>query len=164
MKGPAGFDIPNRDARIYGTGNNPLCWTPLTTIAQALTTMLLHPTRALNRSILISPIRNLTQNILLTTLESILDTKFTTTNVDVALMNKNALIALEKGEVVKAMKGLTISNQFFEDEDGGVNFFDKAENELVGVQDVGVEEAVRMAIELYGLETPVTEGMYKVDP
>jgi hypothetical protein len=163
MKGPAGFDIPNRHARIYGTGTNILLWTPLPTIAQAATTMILYPSRVQNRSILLRAIPNLTQNAILVALESILGTKFTTTAVDVALMNKNARIALERGETAKAMKTMPFSTQYYEG-DSGNEWGDLAENALVGVEEMGVEEAVRLAIETYGLETPVVEGMYRMDP
>jgi hypothetical protein len=163
MKGPAGFDIPNRHARIYGTGNNPLFWTPLPTMAHAAINMLLNPDPILNRVIYISPIPNLTQNALLAALENVLDTKFTVTNVDVALMNKNSRIVLERGEIAKAMKGLTISNQFYE-EDSGNDFLEPVENELVGVEEMSIETAVREAIQTYGENHPIVEPMYKVDP
>jgi hypothetical protein len=163
MKGPAGFDIPHRQARIYGTGNNPLFWTPLPSIALAATNMLLNPGPILNRPIFIAPIPNLTQNKILGALETVLGEKFTTTPVDVALVNRNARIALERGEIPKAMRGLTISTQFYEGDYGG-GLGALAENETVGVGEISVEKAVREAIERYGEDTQVVEGMYKVDP
>lgn len=164
MRGPAGFDIPNRQARIYGTGDVLLRWTPLLNIAQAATNMLLNPTPIQNRSIFISPIPGLTQNKLLAALEATIGTKFTTTNIDVALINKNARIALERGEPGKAMKGFAVSNQFYEEEGEASNSADEVQNELVGVKEMGIDEAVQLAIETYGLETPVVEGMYRVEP
>ncbi|KAF2681726.1 NAD(P)-binding protein [Lentithecium fluviatile CBS 122367] len=163
MKGPAGFDIHNRSARIYGTGNNPLFWTPLPTIAHAAVNMLLHPGPILNRAIYISSIPGLTQNTILDTLETVLNSKFTITNVDVAQINRNAKIALERGEIGKAMKGLTISNQFYEG-DCENDFTGLIENDLVGVKQASIEEAVNDAIQRYGENTPVVDGMYKVDP
>jgi hypothetical protein len=164
MLGPGGFNIPNRSARIYGTGANPLPWTPVPTVAVALCNMLLHPDRVLDRSITVCPIPGLTQNALLATLESMLDTKFTITKVDVALMNKNARILLERGEAGKAMKGLNFSNQFYEGDCGHADVMHQAENALVGVKEMSIEEAVKMAIETYGLNKPVVDGMHIVDP
>lgn len=163
MKGPAGFDIPNRQARLYGAGDNALYWTPLPTIALAAANMLRNPTPILNRPIHICPLPTLTQNAILTTLESELNTKFTITHVDVAKMNKNARIALEKGEIMKAMKGLTISGQFYEG-DYDNDFSALVENGVVGVEEMSIEEAVRDAIERWGESTPVVEGMYNVEP
>jgi hypothetical protein len=163
MKGPAGFDIPNRHARIYGTGNNTLCWTPLPTIAHAAVNMLLHPDTILNRAIYICPLPGLTQNRILAAVETVLNTKFTIDNIDVALINKNARIALERGEMSKAMRGLTISNQFYE-EDSGNDFTELVENSLVGVEEMSVEDAVRDALQTYGENHKIVEGMYRVDP
>ncbi|KAF2715464.1 NAD(P)-binding protein [Pleomassaria siparia CBS 279.74] len=162
MKGPAGIDIPNKRARIYGTGNNPLCWTPLPTIALAAANMLRNPAPILNRPIYICPLPGLTQSILLETVERVLGTKFTADHIDVALINKNALIALERGEDGKAMKGLVISNQFYEG-DSGNDFSALVENETVGVQVVGVEEAVRQAFENWGVTDPIVESMFNVN-
>ncbi|PVH99161.1 NAD(P)-binding protein [Periconia macrospinosa] len=163
MKGPAGFDIPNRHARIYGTGNNPLYWTPLPTIVRTVAKMLMDPTPFVNHPVYICPFIGLTQNKLLAALESVLDTKFSTTAVDVAKINKNARIALERGEFMKAMRGLSISYQFYE-RDSGNDLSGLLENEKVGVELVGIEEAVREAIERWGEDTPIVQGMYMVEP
>lgn len=164
MKGPAGFDISNRLARIYGTGENNLCWTPLPTIALAAANMLRNPAPVINRPIYICPFPRgqLTQNILLNNLETVLDTKFDVQHIDVAKINRNAKIALERGEGAKAMKGLNISNQFYE-ADSGNDFSDLVENEVVGVQATTVEEEVRAAIARYGEDSKVVEGMFKVE-
>ncbi|KAF1849104.1 NAD(P)-binding protein [Cucurbitaria berberidis CBS 394.84] len=165
MKGPAGFDIANRHARIYGTGNNPLCWTPLPTIALAVANIIRNPKPVCNRPIYICPFpkNQLTQNILLSTLESVLDTKFTIENVDVKKINEHAKIALERGEAGKAMKGLAVSNQFYE-ADSGNDFSHLVENEVVGVNTMSVEDAVREAIQRYGEDFKIVEGMFRVEP
>ncbi|KAF1945723.1 NAD(P)-binding protein [Clathrospora elynae] len=163
MKGPAGFDVANRRARIYGTGNNPLRWTPLPTIALAAVNMLRNPEPIINRSIYICPLLKITQNILLGTLESVLDTKFTIEYIDVKKINENAKNALERGEPMKAMKGLAVSNQFYEG-DGGNDFSHLVENDVVGVQIMAVEDAVRDAIKRYEEDYKAVEGMYKVEP
>ena len=172
MKGPAGIDIPNRRARIYGTGENPLCWTPLPTMALAAANMLRNPDPVLNRPIYISPFVSspvstpyspLTQNSLLKAVESVLGTPFQVENVDVATINKNAKIALERGDVATAMKGLTVGSQFYE-ADSGNDFSALVENEVVGVHMCTIEDAVRDAISRYGQHTPVIEAMYKVEP
>lgn len=164
MKGPAGFDISNKLARIYGTGENNLCWTPLPTIALAAGNMLRNPTPIINRPIYICPFPKgqLTQNILLSTLETVLNTKFDVSHIDVAKINRNARIALDRGEGGKAMKGLNMSNQFYE-EDSGNDFSDLVENEVVGVQTTTVEEEIRAAIATYGENSKVVEGMFKVE-
>ncbi|KAH6644387.1 isoflavone reductase family protein [Boeremia exigua] len=163
MKGVAGIDIANRRARIYGTGNNPLLWTPLRVIALAAGNMLRNPDAVANRPIYICPLAEagLTQRSLLATLERMLNTTFTVEQVDVAEINKNSRIALEKGEPGKAMKGLAISNQFYE-EDSGNDFSHLIENDVVGVDLMTVEDAVDEAIAKWGQDCPVVESMYNV--
>lgn len=164
MKGPAGFDVKNKQARIYGSGANPLFWTPLPVLARAAAHMLAHPEAITNRGIFICPFApgSLTQNSLLAALEKVLDTKFSVTNVDVEKINRHAKIALERGDVKNAMRGLAVSNQFYEG-DSGNNLEGLVENELVGVGEMGVEEAVREAVERYGVEGDVVEGMFRVE-
>lgn len=161
MKGPAGFDIRNRRARIYGPGTNTLSWTPLSTIAQAAATMLRNPSPILNRAIHICGVKNLSQTAILTALEMVLETKFHVEHVDVEKINSNAVILLERGEGAKAMRGLTIGGQFSSDAAG--EFGDLVENEIVGVEAVDVEIAVREALEKYGRDCPVVQGMFIVE-
>jgi hypothetical protein len=162
-KGPAGFDIANLRARIYGTGDNILCWTSVPTMSLAVANMLRNPEAVLNRSIFICPFEHLTQNILLSTLEKVLGERFEVENVDVAKINKHSRIALARGEGTKAMKGLTISNQFYE-EDCGNDFRHQVENDLVGVEMMSVEDAVRDVIERYGKEPEIVQAMFDVNP
>ncbi|KAJ4290209.1 hypothetical protein N0V90_010424 [Kalmusia sp. IMI 367209] len=165
MKGPAGFDIKNKEARIYGTGEHPLYWTPLPTIGLAAANMLRNPSAVTNRAVHICPFATgtLTQNTILAALEGVLSTTFSITNVDVAKINQNARIALDRGEIAKAMRGLTISNQFYEG-DSGNNLEELTENELVGVGNTSVKEAVRDAIQRYGEDCAIVDSMYRVDP
>lgn len=164
MKGPAGFDVANRKARIYGTGENPLFWTPLDVIGRAAANMLRSPEDIKNRPIYTCPFAKgeLTQRSLLTTLQRILDAEFDVEEIDLAKINKNARIALERGEAGKAMKGLTVSNQFYE-EDSGNDLSYLIENDVVGVEIMTVEEAVRGAIARWGQNCPIVEAMFRVE-
>ncbi|KAJ4312041.1 hypothetical protein N0V94_007647 [Neodidymelliopsis sp. IMI 364377] len=164
MKGPAGFDVGNKRARIYGTGNNPLYWTPLPTIARAASNMLRNPEKIINRPVYICPFAKgeLTQRSLLTTLEQVLEKSFTVEAIDVEKINKHAKIALERGEAGKAMKGLTVSNQFYE-KDCGNDFSHLIENETLGVEPISVEEAVRAAIAKWGEDSKIVEGLFRVE-
>lgn len=162
-KGPAGFDIANRHARIYGTGDNPLCWTPLPIMGVAAANMLRKPAAVANRPIHICPFRKLTQNHILATLESVLGTKFTVEKVDVKKINEHARIALDRGEAGKAMKGLAVSNQFYEG-DSGNDFSELVENNTVGVEMMTVEDAIKDVIARYGEDSKVVEAMFKVEP
>ena len=47
---------------------------------------------------------------------------------------------------------------------GGESLRAVAENERAGVRVVGVDEAVRQALELWGTDTQVVEGMFRVEP
>ena len=126
--------------------------------------MLRNPEPIASRPVYICPFSTgqLTQNTLLTTLEAVLNTKFTTEHVDVKKINEHARIALERGEAAKAMKGLGLSNQFYEG-DSGNDFSTLVENELVGVKMVSVEDAVRDVIERYGRDCKVVETMFRIE-
>jgi hypothetical protein len=151
MGGPAGFDIPNRKAKIYGSGNNLSCWTPLSAIAIAVVNMLRNPSAILNRGIYISGVLDLTQNAILAALEAETGEKFSVEHVDVEQIKKEAVEALEKGEYRQATRGLTINSNFNE-KDSAANFWDKVENDLVGVTPVSVQEATRAALSSWGKE------------
>lgn len=163
-KGPAGFDIASHHVRMYGTGNHLLYWTPLPTMGLAAANMLRNPLPILNRPVYICPFApgSLTQNILLSTLERVLATPFTIENVDVAKLNAHARIALDRGEAGKAMKSLAVSNQFYE-EDSGNDFSHLLCNELVGVEMMSVEDAVRDVVARYGPDYGLVQGMYRVE-
>lgn len=164
MKGPAGFNVKGRQARIYGDGENPLYWTPLSVMAKAALRMIERNEEVRNRGLFVCPFAPgaLTQNSLLAALESVVGEKFEVTKVDVAAINKNAKISLEKGEFKKAMRGFAITNQFYEGDSGNC-LEGLTENELLGVEEMSVEEAVRQAIEIYGTDSQVVESMFKVE-
>jgi hypothetical protein len=145
MGGHAGFDIPNRKATIYGSGNNLSCWTPLSMIAVAVVNMLRNPSAILNRGIYISGVVDLTQNAILAALEAETGDKFAVQHVDLLQIKKEALEALEKGEYREATRGLAIDSNFNE-ADSPSNFWDRVENDLVGVKPVSAQEAVRAAM------------------
>ncbi|KAJ1338681.1 hypothetical protein MN608_01542 [Microdochium nivale] len=191
MKGPAGFDIKNRRARIYGTGDAVLCWTPLPIMAVGVANMLRwhggggssndsgHDTsRFVNKGLLINGVQGgLSQNKLLAVLEKILSPTTTSTSsdkagqkgvfqvehVDIAKINAHARVALERGEGAKAMKGLGISNQFYEADSAG-DFSHLCDNAAVGVEAVGLETAVRDALAAYGEDCEIVQGMFFIEP
>jgi hypothetical protein len=145
MGGHAGFDIPNRKANIYGSGNNLSCWTPLPMIAVAVVNMLRNPSAIVNRGVYVSGVLDLTQNAILAALEAETGDKFSVEHVDLQRIKKEALDALEKGDYRQATRGLTINSNFNE-KDSAANFWGKVENDLVGIKPVSVQEAVRAAM------------------
>ncbi|KAL8727451.1 MAG: hypothetical protein Q9166_006039 [cf. Caloplaca sp. 2 TL-2023] len=145
--GPAGFDIANHTATIYGTGNNLACWTPLSTIARAVSNMLLPSTlpHISNRAVFISGVEDVTQNNILAALEDETGSKFEVKHMDVKKIKQEAVEALEKGNWKAATRGLTIGHQFDED-DSAANFWDMVDNDTVGIESVTVREAVKATI------------------
>ncbi|KAK4694010.1 hypothetical protein P7C71_g3492, partial [Lecanoromycetidae sp. Uapishka_2] len=148
-KGVAGFNIAARKATIYGAGTNLACWTPLPIVARAAVTMLENPEKILNRPIFISGVRDVTQNNIMAALEAELGVKFEVEHVNVKKIKEEAMKALGRGEPKLALRGLTLNSQFNE-EDGFADFWDKVENETVGVEAVDVREAVREYLQLFG--------------
>ena len=125
--------------------------------------MLRNPDPVLNRAIHICGVENLTQLTLLSALESMLGEKFKVENVDIEEIDRNSKIILERGNGVRAMKGLSIAAQFSEEarrERGRKEGFD---NEVVGVKALSVEEAIQEAFERWGVDCPVVEGMFRVE-
>lgn len=133
----------------------------------------------MNRAIHICPFvarpgepSSITQRVLLQALEELLGKKFTVENIDVEEISKRALDVLDKynqgepgGEqIALAVKGLAVSNQFYEEEgEEGDEFSRLVENEIVGVQVMSAEEVVREAVERYGRDCKVVEGMFRVE-
>ncbi|KAI9808508.1 MAG: hypothetical protein M1827_007213 [Pycnora praestabilis] len=156
-KGHAGFNIPARRAKIYGTGNNLSCWTPLPTVAAAVVQMLHDPKPILNRGVFISGVKGVTQNAILEALEFEMDDQFEVEYVDLRPIKEDALEALAKGMFKAATMGLAISFNFNE-EDSKANFWDKVENELLDVQPVSVREAVRAAMIEAGMGKELKDG------
>lgn len=152
-KGPAGFDIVQRKATIYDTGNNLACWTPLPVVASAVVNMLRSPNpKIINRGVFICGVKDVTQNAILAALESEIgkgegegEGKFTVEHVPLEPIKEAAMKALERGEWRNATRGLALWFNFKQ----GVSradFWNKVENELVGVQAVGLDEAVRAVL------------------
>lgn len=148
-KGPAGFDIGRRKARIYDTGNTLACWTPLPVVARAVVNMLRSPhANLLNRGVFVCGVKNVTQNAILAALESELGgggEQFAVERVALEPIKEAAMKALQRGEWKDATRGLALWFNFKE----GVSradFWSRVENELVGVQAVGVDEAVRSVL------------------
>lgn len=150
-KGPAGFDLVQRKATIYDTGNNLACWTPLPVVASAVVNMLRSPNpKILNRAVFICGVKDVTQNAILAALESEIgkgeeEGRFTVEHVPLEPIKEAAIKALERGEWRSATRGLALWFNFKQ----GVSradFWSKVENELVGVQAVGLDEAVRAVL------------------
>lgn len=99
----------------------------------------------MNRGIFIAGVRNLTQNTILSALEMVTGTVFTIERVNLAPIKERALAALTQGDLAQAIMGLTINSNFNEAE-SKADFWDRVENELVGVEAVTVEAAVRAAL------------------
>ena len=140
-KGVAGFDIPARKAKIFGSGNNLSCWTPVPVIATAAVNMLRNSDHILDRAIFVSGVEGLTQNSILAALEAETGDIFEVEHVDVKQIKRDAFTALERQELRQAVRGMTL-NLNFNEEDSVANSWGKVENELVGVKAVGVREAV----------------------
>lgn len=166
LKGPAGIDIKGRRARIYGDGGKKLNWTPLGTIVEAVVEMLaMFPDeRAVNKAVFIRGVEGLTQKRLLEAVEKAVGEKFEVERVDLERINRNAKFVLEnnvKEQMGLAIKGLTVSGQFFEEE--GNDWSGLVTNEIVGVKEVRVREAVREVLEKFGMEGEVVEGMFRIE-
>ena len=147
LGGFAGFDLANHKALIYGTGNNLSCWTTLSQVATAVVNMLRDPTPVLDRGIFVAGVKNLTQNTLKAALEVEMAHTFDVVHVDIRKIRQDAFEALERGDLSAATKGLALNSNFNE-EDSAANFWDKVENDLVGVEALSVQEAVKETLKM----------------
>ncbi|KAL8707179.1 MAG: hypothetical protein Q9220_007746 [cf. Caloplaca sp. 1 TL-2023] len=146
--GPAGFDIANRKALIYGTGNNLACWTSLPATAKAVHNMLLPHTlpKIVNRAIYICGVVDVTQNNILEALQAETGSRFEVQYMDIKKIKQEAMDALSKCEWKAATRGLTLAAQF-DEEDSAANFWDMVDNAAVGLNPLTVREAVHATIE-----------------
>ena len=115
-------------------------------LATTVVRMLQHPEKISNHAVRICGVRNLTQQTLKGALEiemglnegfEILEER-----VDAEALKREALEFFKRGEKGKGMKGLPLWAQF--GEGGGEEVWD---NGLVGVEMLGVREAVREVLE-----------------
>lgn len=112
--------------KIYGSGNNLACWTPIPVIASAVMNMLRNPDTILKGPIFISGVRDLTQNAILDALEAEIGSKVEIEHIDLKPIKEIALAALANGEYRHATKGLTLNSNFNEEE-SKANFWDSRE-------------------------------------
>ena len=103
----------------------------------------------------------MTQNALLKALEVELGAKFSVEHVDIAKIKAQSARALERGDIGKAMRGLTLSS-VFNDEDGGSDLWDLEENTLVGVKPVTVGEAVKETFQIWGANVQPVQAFLSV--
>lgn len=109
--------------------------------------MLRNPDKILICAIFISGARDLTQNAILAALEVETGDKFKTEPVDLKPIRENALAALAKGDYHQVNGGLAL-NANFNEKERAVNFWHMVENDLVVIQAVTIEAAVRAAMAL----------------
>jgi hypothetical protein len=145
----------------------------------AAANMLRNPIPILNRPILLDPISpssTVTQNMLLRTLEKLLNTTFTVSHVDLDKIHRNALVVLEdwkegckqdegKAQMGNAVKGLAVCNQFYEGDDDSraKDLVYNVQHEVVGVETLQLEDAVKDALQRYGKDCQVVQGMFTVE-
>lgn len=99
--------------------------------------MLRNPDPIINRAVFTSGVKVVTQNAILEALEAETGEKFTVEHVDVEEIKKEAEEALERCELAKAIRGMTINSNFNE-EDSVVNLWEMMGNNLLGVNPVSV--------------------------
>ena len=141
-----GFDIEARKAKIYGLGSTLSCWTQLSVYASTVVNMLRIPNKIANRGIYISSIRGLTQNAILEALEAETGAKFDVEHAEIKGVKERALESLKEGKIGPAMVGLHTDSNFNPENSGFADFWDKVENDLVGVKPVSVREAVKAVL------------------
>ncbi|KAI9681201.1 MAG: hypothetical protein M1817_002483 [Caeruleum heppii] len=141
-KGVAGFDMTAKTAKIYGPGDSVLCWTPLPVIANAAVRMLRNPNQIANRAIFVCGVKGLTQNALLAALQEEIKENFKVQHLELEPIKANATRSLGEGDLRAGLVGLTL-NSVFNGNESAADFWNLVENEVVGVEAVTVQEAVR---------------------
>lgn len=114
--------------------------------------MLRIPDKIRNRGIYISGIQGVTQNAILEALEAETATKFVIEHAEITGVKTKALEALKNGQMGLAMMGLHTASNFDPENAGFADFWDKVENDLVGVKPVTLREAVKEVMKEKGLQ------------
>lgn len=104
------------------------------------------PNKIANRGIYISGIRGLTQNAILEALEAETGAEFDVEHAETKGVREKALESLKEGKVGPAMMGLHTDSNFNPDNSSFADFWDKVENDLIGVKPVSVREAVKVVL------------------
>jgi hypothetical protein len=80
--------------------------------------MLRNPDPIINRTVFTSGVKDVTQNAILEALEAETGEKFTVEHVDVEEIKEEAEEALERCELAKAIRGMTVNSDFNEEDCG----------------------------------------------
>jgi ABC-type glycerol-3-phosphate transport system substrate-binding protein len=127
-----GFSIPDRTARLYDTGNEPITGTTMAGIGNAVTGILQHPAATANKFLRVRSLQA-TQNDILAAFEEATGEKWSVTYVsskDVLAQGKAKLAAGDKGAILDL-----VAAQLFEEGAGRSIVVTKedSDNELLGL-------------------------------
>lgn len=141
-----GFDVSNRCATIYDSGMETFTGTTMRGIGQAVAGILLHPEETANRFVCVRSLQTTQMELLGAFERATGGHKWTMERVqskDVLERGREKLRKGEKGAVLDLVVA-----QLFEDGAGRsvVVTKDEADNELLGVEEVDVDEMVREVV------------------
>jgi hypothetical protein len=137
-----GFSIPDRTARIYDAGNEPITGTTIASIGRAVVGILQRPADTANKFLRIRSLE-VTQNEILAAFEEATGEKWGVTSVsskDILAQGKSKLAAGDKGGILDL-----VTVQLFEEGAGRsiVVAKENSDNELLGVLEEDVLTVIK---------------------
>ncbi|PGG97776.1 hypothetical protein GX51_07158 [Blastomyces parvus] len=137
-----GFDLPNKAARIYDSGNEPITGVLIDSVGQAVVGTFLNPTETANKFLRIRSLQT-TQNQILGAFEQITESKWAVERISTKELYRAGKEKMEKGEGGWILD--ILCTQIFAD--GGnrsiVATKEDSDNALVGVREVKLADVIR---------------------
>lgn len=145
MKRVMGFDLKEHKAIIYNEGKDAYSTTTIASIGTALKNALLHPEETANRYLFISSFR-VSQNQILASLEKATGKKWDVTYVDAEEQKRIGIEKMKKGDFSGGVALIRYINSV-KGYGGDYGEYEEISNELLGVQEEDLDEAVRVIVE-----------------
>ncbi|OJD26097.1 hypothetical protein ACJ73_02523 [Blastomyces percursus] len=137
-----GFDLPNKAARLYDSGNEPITGVLIDSVGQAVVGTFLNPTETANKFLRIRSLQT-TQNQILAAFEKITESKWSVERISTKELYRAGKEKLENGEGGWILD--ILCTQIFAD--GGdrsiVATREDSDNSLVGVREVELADVIR---------------------
>ncbi|OJD16224.1 hypothetical protein AJ78_03604 [Emergomyces pasteurianus Ep9510] len=137
-----GFDLPNKAARIYDSGNEPITGVLIDSVGQAVVGTFLNPVETANKFLRVRSLQT-TQNQILRAFEQITESEWAVKRLSTDELYRTGKEKMEKGNGGWILD--ILCTQIFADgaDRSVVATREDSDNALVGVQEVELEDVIR---------------------
>jgi hypothetical protein len=140
--GFAGLDLQEKNAFIFGDGNNVVPWTTLDDVGRATANVLLYPQETLNRPVYVHSVFMSQNQILGATKEVLGNEGWKTTYNDMEFLLENALADLKAGKI--SASTFEVQIQYCIATRALAHPWERDDNSLLGLKDWNLEKVKRL--------------------